>query len=199
MNRGIGLEREWPDACKTREQTFEQQMRLFQPDIVVLAGGMWDVTDRKLQGSTTWTHIGDPAYDGYLTGEFEHLIGRRRRRLGGALVKVRQHGVHLVSAPRLAGSGSSGLCGIWRFGGRLGRVVVGNDSPDRGENLLHRGLLGLRRLRHHRFPVNPRRRHARITGANTPPRFAKYRMAKVERKQLSVDRAFSAVRRFRAF
>src|SRR5262249_26059400 len=35
------------------------------------------------------------------------------------------------------------------FCGRsLGRLFVGNDPADGGENLLHRGLLTLRRLRH---------------------------------------------------
>src|SRR6185295_4045255 len=34
----------------------------------------------------------------------------------------------------------------FRLGGGL--VVVGDDPPDGGENLLHRGLLRLRRLRH---------------------------------------------------
>jgi hypothetical protein len=74
MNRGIGLEREWPDACKQREDTLRRQMSVFRPDVVLCAGGMWDVTDRKLEGTSTWTHIGEPAYDAYLQGEFEHLI-----------------------------------------------------------------------------------------------------------------------------
>ena len=73
MNRGIGLEREWPDECKAREATLQKQLELFQPDVVLCAGGMWDVTDRKLEGSSTWTHIGEPAYDDYLAGEFRHL------------------------------------------------------------------------------------------------------------------------------
>jgi len=73
MNRGIGLEREWPDECKVREATLQQQLADFRPDVVLCTGGMWDVTDRKLEGSSTWTHIGQPAYDDYLAGEFRHL------------------------------------------------------------------------------------------------------------------------------
>lgn len=73
MNRGIGLEREWPDECKARETMLQQKMTEFRPDVVLCAGGMWDVTDRKLDGATTWTHIGEPAYDAYLTGEFQYL------------------------------------------------------------------------------------------------------------------------------
>lgn len=73
-NRGIGLEREWPDDCKAREASLDEDIASFRPDVVLLAGGMWDVTDRQLEGSRTWTHIGEPTYDAYLLGEFEHLI-----------------------------------------------------------------------------------------------------------------------------
>lgn len=72
-NRGIGLERPWPEDCATREQRLLDQMAVFQPDVVLCAGGMWDVTDRRLEGSTTWTHIGEPDYDAYLLGEFQHM------------------------------------------------------------------------------------------------------------------------------
>lgn len=73
MNRGIGLEREWPEACQQREPALLEQLESFRPDVVLLAGGMWDVTDRKLAGTSRWTHIGEPGYDAYLTGEFQYL------------------------------------------------------------------------------------------------------------------------------
>lgn len=73
MNRGINLEREWPDACKERDQILAQKMGVFQPDIVLLTGGMWDITDRKLDGTDTWTHVGEPVYDAYLEAEFRYL------------------------------------------------------------------------------------------------------------------------------
>jgi hypothetical protein len=74
-NRGIGLEREWPPECQTRDARLTMLMADFHPDVVVVAGGMWDVTDRKLAGTTRWTHIGVPAYDWYLALEFQHLAG----------------------------------------------------------------------------------------------------------------------------
>jgi len=73
MNQGIGLEREWTDECKDREQTLENQIAVFQPDVALLAGGMWDITERKLEGETVWTHIGEPGYDAYLVKELRHL------------------------------------------------------------------------------------------------------------------------------
>jgi hypothetical protein len=33
---------------------------------------MWDVTDRRLQGTSTWTHIGQPKYDSWLVGELQY-------------------------------------------------------------------------------------------------------------------------------
>ncbi|MFN8051311.1 MAG: acyltransferase family protein [Acidimicrobiales bacterium] len=84
MNRGIGLEREWPDACQQREATLEQKMALFRPDIVLCTGGMWDITDRKPLGFRSWTHVGDARYDQYLAGEFQHLTDF----LGGTGAKV---------------------------------------------------------------------------------------------------------------
>src|SRR5204862_6132214 len=62
--------------------------------------------------------------------------GRGRRR-GGSRFR-RRWGRRLGDRRRL-GLG-------FRLGGWL--VVVGDDPPDGGENLLHRGLLRLRRLRH---------------------------------------------------
>jgi hypothetical protein len=73
-NRGIGLEREWPADCQQRDAMLTQKLAEFHPDVVLLAGGLWDVTDRKLAGQRTWTHIGVPAYDQYLLGEMQHLI-----------------------------------------------------------------------------------------------------------------------------
>jgi len=72
-NRGIGLEREWPDECKQREESLRQKMAVFQPDVVLCAGGMWDVTDRRLDGDSSWSHVGQERYDTYLAGEFRHM------------------------------------------------------------------------------------------------------------------------------
>ena len=56
-----------------------------------------------------------------------------------------------------AGGGAAGFAGAGSGGGffgsrRLG-FVVGNDTPDRRQNLLHRGLLDLCRLRHLRLHI----------------------------------------------
>ena len=40
-----------------------------KPDVSILQTGQWELTDRKLKGSNTWTNIGEPAFDDYLRSE----------------------------------------------------------------------------------------------------------------------------------
>ncbi len=72
-NRGAGLDREWPPECRSQDARLLTAVAEFRPDVVVLAGGMWDASDRLLEGMRTWTHVGQPRYDLYLAGEFRHL------------------------------------------------------------------------------------------------------------------------------
>ena len=74
INRGIGLEREWPDACKNRDRFLQAVLGQTRPAVAVVAGGMWDVTDRRLAGDGAWRTVGDPTYDLYLVGEILHLV-----------------------------------------------------------------------------------------------------------------------------
>lgn len=71
--RGIGLDREWLPECRAREAELVTQLTEFAPDVVLMAGGMWDIADRKPEGFDEWTHIGEPEYDAYLMGEIQHL------------------------------------------------------------------------------------------------------------------------------
>jgi peptidoglycan/LPS O-acetylase OafA/YrhL len=72
-NKGVGFNRTWPAECRRRDQTVAADLASFRPDVVLIAGGMWDVTDRLIPGATSWSRIGAPAYDAYLTGELAHL------------------------------------------------------------------------------------------------------------------------------
>ena len=72
-NKGVGYNRPWTEECRARDATVARDLAEFDPDMVLLAGGMWDVTDRLVPGIGRWTHIGDPAYDRYLTGELQHM------------------------------------------------------------------------------------------------------------------------------
>ncbi len=81
-NRGIGLDVEYSKECRERDQWLSAALDFYRPDVVVAAGGLWDVTNRKPPGFARWTHIGDPSYDAYLTGEIRHLADLVQR--GGA-------------------------------------------------------------------------------------------------------------------
>jgi peptidoglycan/LPS O-acetylase OafA/YrhL len=73
-NRGININRKPPPACDERDERIGVAIAEFDPDVVLLAGGLWDVTARRPPGFDSWTHIGDPDYDWYLTGELSHLV-----------------------------------------------------------------------------------------------------------------------------
>jgi len=72
-NRGINITREAPPACAERDTRLLHAVADFDPDVVLLAGGLWDVTERKPDGFRRWTHIGDPTYDQFLSVELGHV------------------------------------------------------------------------------------------------------------------------------
>jgi lysophospholipase L1-like esterase len=43
-----------------------------RPDVALLVVGRWETIDRVHDGR--WTHVGDPAFDAYLTGELRQAI-----------------------------------------------------------------------------------------------------------------------------
>jgi peptidoglycan/LPS O-acetylase OafA/YrhL len=74
VNRGVSIWRKESEECRSRDRMLLQSMAEFDPEVVVVAGGLWDVTDRKPEGFRRWTHIGNPEYDQFLAGELNHLI-----------------------------------------------------------------------------------------------------------------------------
>jgi peptidoglycan/LPS O-acetylase OafA/YrhL len=73
-NKGINITRKPPPACGSRDERIQAAIAEFDPDVVLLAGGLWDVAARRPPGFESWTHIGEEDYDWYLTGELSHLI-----------------------------------------------------------------------------------------------------------------------------
>jgi lysophospholipase L1-like esterase len=73
-NKGIGLNTTYSKECQQRDKWVSAAVGHLHPDVVVFAGGLWDVTDRLPEGFSRWTHIGDPRYDLYLAGELRHLV-----------------------------------------------------------------------------------------------------------------------------
>lgn len=73
-NRGIGINRKPPPECDRRDEDLVTALAEFDPEVVFVAGGLWDVTQRRPPGFGRWTHIGEEDYDWYLTGELSHLV-----------------------------------------------------------------------------------------------------------------------------
>ncbi len=73
-NKGVSIPRDEEPDCIARDGELLRSIKEFNPQVVLLAGGMWDVTDRRPEGFSRWTRIGRPDYDGYLRGEINHLL-----------------------------------------------------------------------------------------------------------------------------
>jgi lysophospholipase L1-like esterase len=58
--------------CETWPSRWSQRVNHDRPDAVLLIIGRWETVDRVNEGH--WTHIGDPAFDGYLRGELERAL-----------------------------------------------------------------------------------------------------------------------------
>jgi hypothetical protein len=71
--RALNVAREIPDECAERDATLEAAVRDFDPDVVLLAGSFWDITDRRPENFTSYTSIGDPDYDRFLVEELRHV------------------------------------------------------------------------------------------------------------------------------
>jgi hypothetical protein len=58
--------------CDTWPDRWAQRIAYDRPDVVLLIIGRWETIDRVNEGH--WTHIGDPAFDQYLTGELKRAL-----------------------------------------------------------------------------------------------------------------------------
>jgi len=55
--------------CEEWPQKWGAAVAQGRPDLAVVTAGQWELVDRRLDGSSTWTHVGEPAYDAYLQSE----------------------------------------------------------------------------------------------------------------------------------
>jgi hypothetical protein len=58
--------------CETWPSRWAGQVAYDRPDVVLLVVGRWETIDRVHDGR--WTHVGDPAFDAYLTGELRQAL-----------------------------------------------------------------------------------------------------------------------------
>lgn len=58
--------------CESWPTTWSGHVASDRPDVVLLVVGRWETIDRIYQGR--WTHVGDPAFDAYLTAELRRAL-----------------------------------------------------------------------------------------------------------------------------
>jgi len=58
--------------CDAWPSRWSQRVTSDRPDVVLLIIGRWETIDRVSEGH--WTHIGDPGFDAYLTGELQRAL-----------------------------------------------------------------------------------------------------------------------------
>ncbi|MGC1214902.1 MAG: SGNH/GDSL hydrolase family protein, partial [Micromonospora sp.] len=59
-------------GCEHWDDRWRRGVRADDPDVAVILLDRWELMDRKLDGR--WQHVGDPAFDQYLTGELDKAI-----------------------------------------------------------------------------------------------------------------------------
>jgi peptidoglycan/LPS O-acetylase OafA/YrhL len=72
-----GTDSDDPSFCRNWPQLRAQALATDKPDLSVALVGEWELMDRKWQapdGTRSWVHIGEPAYDAYLGRQLDLLI-----------------------------------------------------------------------------------------------------------------------------
>jgi len=82
--------------CATQEQRWAADVATFNPDVVVVDNGAYEVRDHRIHG--VWTHIGDPAFDALLTRTIEADVALLSAR-GATVVLLTAPYYHQVEAP----------------------------------------------------------------------------------------------------
>jgi hypothetical protein len=70
--RYLGQTLEQKPQCDMWPTGWSDRIAYDRPDVVLLIVGRWEVVDRFFEGR--WTHIGDQAFDQYLTGELQRAV-----------------------------------------------------------------------------------------------------------------------------
>jgi peptidoglycan/LPS O-acetylase OafA/YrhL len=70
--RYLGETLDQKGECESWPSRWRSEIALDQPDAILLIIGRWETVDRVNEGR--WTHIGDPAFDGYLAAELGSAV-----------------------------------------------------------------------------------------------------------------------------
>jgi peptidoglycan/LPS O-acetylase OafA/YrhL len=64
--KGLNTVRTFPPDCKKARDGWPKRVQDFKPDVVVVLSCLFDVSDHRLPGDSTWRPPGDPMVDNYL-------------------------------------------------------------------------------------------------------------------------------------
>ncbi len=70
--RYLGQTLDQKAECESWPSRWRSEIAVDQPDAILLMVGRWETVDRVNEGR--WTHIGEPAFDAYLTSEFRQAL-----------------------------------------------------------------------------------------------------------------------------
>ena len=72
--RTFGSQKSGLDRCRQAVEAWPKQLAEFKPAVVIVLSSLTDIQDRKLPGASDFSSIGDPAFDSFLTKEYEHIV-----------------------------------------------------------------------------------------------------------------------------
>jgi peptidoglycan/LPS O-acetylase OafA/YrhL len=72
--RYLGIEKPEQEGCRVWAENRAEIVRRFRPNLVIVIGGLGDLSDRRIDDSGTWTHVGEPAYDAWLLDEMNAFV-----------------------------------------------------------------------------------------------------------------------------
>jgi peptidoglycan/LPS O-acetylase OafA/YrhL len=68
----LGQTLDQKSECESWPSRWRSELAIDRPDAILLVVGRWETVDRVNEGR--WTHIGDPAFDSYISGELGRAV-----------------------------------------------------------------------------------------------------------------------------
>jgi peptidoglycan/LPS O-acetylase OafA/YrhL len=70
----LGIEQDERPGCSQWRETLPKITAKFRPNVIVIVGGAADLSNRRLAGSNTWSHIGQADYDEWMLDQFAAFV-----------------------------------------------------------------------------------------------------------------------------